>query len=42
MSRNVTVRVHTACMCARLCQTVYFWAPLPGGEREGAGTEGQT
>lgn len=31
-----------ACMRARVCQTVYFWVPLPGGEREGAGAEGQT
>lgn len=30
------------CMRARVCQTVYFWVPLPGGEREGAGAEGQT
>lgn len=30
------------CMRARVCLTVYFWVPLPGGGREGAGAEGQT
>lgn len=39
---TVSGRACIFAMCAHVCQTVYFWVPLPGGEREGAGAEGQT